>query len=121
MASFLLQSAMRTGLDPSLTANLEQKNYFLISKNYCNLSVRLGYHYAMIEAMVGRRPVDRYITFHFKGGTADDEQRVRRIVLQADVLEKFDFRIGLIGDARTRQFYCDTFIQEIEEMLNHDQ
>ncbi len=158
MASFLVQSAMRPGLDPSLSSHLSQKNYFLISKNYCNLSVRLGYHYAMIEAMVGRRPVDRYITFHFKGGAAGEEQRFRRIELLADVLAKFDFRIDLIGDgltariehgteaflydrlkilgyltihtrqidmvltdARAQQLYSETFIQEIEEMLNHDQ
>jgi pyruvate,water dikinase len=112
----------------------------------------------MIETMVGRRPIDRYITFHFKGGAAADGQRIRRIELLADVLAKFDFRIDLIGDgltariehgtetflydrlkilgyltihtrqidmaltdARAQQLYSKTFIQEIEEMLNHDQ
>jgi len=158
MATFLVQSAIRAGLDPTLSSLPGQKNYFLISKNYCNLSVRLGYHYAMIETMVGRRPVDRYITFHFKGGAAADGQRIRRIELLADVLAKFDFRIDLIGDgltarlehgtetflydrlkilgyltihtrqidmvltdARAQQLYSKNFIQEIEEMLNHDQ
>jgi len=158
MASFLVQSALRTGLDGSLSSALAQKNYFLISKNYCNLSVRLGYHYAMIEAMVGHRPLDRYITFHFKGGAAGEERRLRRTELLAEVLARYDFRIDLIGDAltarieegteaflydrlkilgyltihsrqldmvltdaRRQQLYGDTFIQEIEEMLNHDQ
>jgi hypothetical protein len=66
MVSFLMQSAMNNGLNPGRSSALREKNYFLISKNYCNLSVRLGYHYAMIEAMLGDRPVDRYITFRSK-------------------------------------------------------
>ena len=101
MVSFLFQSAMHNGLDPSRAAALGEKNYFLISQNYCNLSVRLGYHYAMIEAMLGHRPVDRYITFRFKGGAAGEDQRVQRIELLADVLERFDYRIERIGDALT--------------------
>lgn len=100
-ASFLLQAAIRSALDPNLSSALLQRNYFLISQNYCNLSLRLGYHYAMIEARTSGRPVDRYITFRFKGGAADDGQRRRRIELLAEVLARFDFHIDLVGDALT--------------------
>ncbi len=99
--SFLFQSIRQTILDPALSSALMQKNYFIISKNYCNLSVRLGYHYAMIEAQVGSRPVDQYITFRFKGGAAGEEQRMRRVELLADILETYNFQIDLIGDALT--------------------
>jgi pyruvate, water dikinase len=101
LASFLFQSAVRNGLDPTRSAALREKNYFLISKNYCNLSVRLGYHYAMIEALLSDRPGDRYITFRFKGGAACGEQRVERVELLAYILEKFEYRIDRIGDALT--------------------
>jgi len=101
MVSFLFQSALQDGLDPSRTKALQEKNYFLISQKYCNLSVHLGYHYAMIEAMLGDRPGDRYITFRFKGGAAGEDQRVRRIELLAEVLEHFGYRIDRIGDALT--------------------
>jgi pyruvate,water dikinase len=101
MVSFLFQSISQTSLDSSLSSALMQKNYFIISKNYCNLSVRLGYHYAMIEALVGSRPVDQYITFRFKGGAAGEEQRIRRVELLADILETYNFQIDLIGDALT--------------------
>jgi len=101
MVSFLFQSALQDSLDPSRTSALREKNYFLISQKYCNLSVRLGYHYAMIEAMLGDRPVDRYITFRFKGGAAGEDQRLRRIDLLAEVLEHFGYRIDRIGDALT--------------------
>jgi pyruvate,water dikinase len=158
MVSFLLQSAVQESLNPARSSALREKNYFLISKNYCNLSLRLGYHYAMIEAMLGDRPVDRYITFRFKGGAAGEDQRCRRVDLLAEILEKFAYRVDRIGDAltarvegenerfvvdrlkvlgfltiQTRQldmvmadagaqrFFCDKFIHEIGEMLNHDQ
>ena len=157
MVAFLFHSALRDGLDPARTSALREKNYFLLSQKYCNLSARLGYHYAMIEAMLGDRPGDRYITFRFKGGAAGESQRVRRIELLAAVLDHFGYRIDRLGDAltarvereseqvlldrlkvlgylviHTRQLdlvmaeagaersYRDTFIQEIEDMLNHE-
>jgi pyruvate,water dikinase len=101
MVSFLFQSALQDGIDPARTSALNEKNYFLISQKYCNLSVRLGYHYAMIEAMLGDRPGDRYITFRFKGGAAGEGERVRRIELLAEVLAHFGYRIDRIGDALT--------------------
>lgn len=157
MLSFLLQASIHDGLDRARSTALREKNYFLLSKNYCNLSLRLGYHYAMIEAMLGERPTDRYITFRFQGGAAEEEQRLRRIDLLAGILEHFAYRIDRVGDALTarveraserfvidrlkvlgfltiharqldvvmaeagaQQFFCDKFIQEIEEMLHHD-
>jgi pyruvate,water dikinase len=101
MVSFLFQSALGDGLDPARTSALRETNYFLISKKYCNLSVRLGYHYAMIEAMLGDRPIDRYITFRFKGGAAGEAQRLQRIELLAEVLAHFGYRIDRVGDALT--------------------
>jgi pyruvate,water dikinase len=100
-ASFLLQAAMRSALDPNLSSALLQRNYFLISQNYCNLSLRLGYHYAMIEARTSERSADRYITFRFKGGAAGDDQRRRRVELLADILARFGFHVDLVGDALT--------------------
>jgi len=121
MVSFLMQSAMNNGLNPGRSSALREKNYFLISKNYCNLSVRLGYHYAMIEAMLGDRPVDRYITFRFKGGAASDEQRIRRIELLAEVLETFDYRIDRIGDALTARVERESerFVIDRLKVLGH--
>ncbi len=97
--SIIFQSAMRPDLDPAVASNLTTKNYFLISKNFCNLSVRLGYHYAMIEAYLSDLLTENYVTFRFKGGAADMRRKAVRAKLLAEVLEAFDFRIELRSDA----------------------
>ena len=99
MGAIFLQSTMNPGLDPAVASNMNQKNYFLVSRNYCNLSVRLGYHYAMIEAFISSLRTERYVTFRFKGGAADESRRVGRIELLAEILARFDFRVELTGDA----------------------
>lgn len=97
--SILLQSTMRPDLDPSVPSRLTTKNYFLISENFCNLSVRLGYHYAMIEAYLSDLLTESYVTFRFKGGAADLRRKAVRARLLADILKKFDFRVELQSDA----------------------
>ncbi|HBT96995.1 MAG TPA: pyruvate, water dikinase, partial [Desulfobulbaceae bacterium] len=101
MGGIILQSAMNPTLAPEVGSQLTRKNYFLISHNYCNLSVRLGYHYAMVEAYISNLRTERYVTFHFRGGAADEAKRVGRIELIAQVLEHFQFRVEKTGDALT--------------------
>lgn len=97
--SIIFQSAMRPDLDPSVRSRLTAKNYFLISKHFCNLNVRLGYHYAMIESYISDFLTESYITFRFKGGAADQQRRALRIKLLADILEEFEFDIELHSDS----------------------
>lgn len=97
--SIIFQSTIRPDLDPSVASSLTTKNYFLISEDFCNLSVRLGYHYAMIEAYIGDLLTENYVTFRFKGGAADMQRKAVRAKLLADVLQKFDFRVELSSDA----------------------
>jgi pyruvate,water dikinase len=99
MGGIIFQSMMNPALDPSIGSGLNKKNYFLVSHNYCNLSVRLGYHYAMVEAYISSLRTERYVTFHFRGGAADEAKRVGRIELISQVLEHFLFRVEKTGDA----------------------
>jgi len=101
MGGIIFQSAMNPSLDPAVGSGLTKKNYFLISRNYCNLSVRLGYHYAMVEAYISSLRTERYVTFHFRGGAADEARRVGRIELISQVLEHFLFRVEKTGDSLT--------------------
>lgn len=96
--SIILQSAMRPDLDPAVASKLTAKNYFLISRNFCNLSVRLGYHYAMIESYVSDLKTESYITFRFKGGAADMQRKSLRARLLYEVLERYNFSVQLQSD-----------------------
>jgi pyruvate, water dikinase len=95
----IFQSTMRPDLDPSVASGLTTKNYFLVSENFCNLSVRLGYHYAMIEAYLSDLLTESYVTFRFKGGAADMRRKAVRAKLLADILQRYDFRVELRSDA----------------------
>jgi pyruvate,water dikinase len=94
----IFQSTMRPDLDPSVPSGLTTKNYFLVSENFCNLSVRLGYHYAMIEAYLSDLLTESYVTFRFKGGAADMRRKAVRAKLLADILQRYDFRVELRSD-----------------------
>ena len=98
LGSILFRSTMQPGLDPAVGTPLTVKNYFLISSNYCNLSVRLGYHFAMIEAFLSDLLTESYVSFTFKGGAADTKRRIGRIELLSEILQQFDFRIEKKGD-----------------------
>jgi pyruvate,water dikinase len=97
--SIIFQSTMRPDLDPAVPSNLTSRNYFLISRNFCNLSVRLGYHYAMIESYLSELLTENYVTFRFKGGAADLRRKAVRAKLLAEILQAWDFRIELRSDA----------------------
>lgn len=97
--AILFRSTMNPSLDPAVRSSMAAKNYFLISRNFCNLSMRLGYHFTMAEAYLGSLLTENYVSFKFKGGAADKERRFLRVQLIKDILEQFDFRVELKTDA----------------------
>jgi pyruvate,water dikinase len=99
--SIIFQSTRNPGLDPGVRSAMSAKNYFLISKNFCNLSVRLGYHFALVEANLGEFLTENYVNFQFKGGAADENRRLLRIRLISDILNEFGFRVEQKADAMT--------------------
>ncbi len=99
IGAILFQSTRQQGIDPAVASPMSEKNYFLVSGNFCNFSVRLGYHYAMIEAFIGSLSTERYVTFRFKGGAADASRRIERVRLIGEVLQHFGFRVKINNDA----------------------
>jgi pyruvate,water dikinase len=97
--AIVAQSTMNPQLDPAVRSSLAARNYFLVSRSFCNLSVRLGYHFALAEASFSDLLAESYVNFQFKGGAADERRRLRRVRLLAETLREMDFRVETKGDA----------------------
>jgi pyruvate,water dikinase len=99
--SILMEAGSNPALDPSMPSPYANRNYFMISKNFCSLNSRFGFHFASIEALVGERAGENYISFAFQGGAAGHGRRVRRARFVGDILEEFDFRCEISNDGVT--------------------
>ena len=103
--SILLEATTNPALDPSLptpyAGRFDGRNYFMISKNFCSLSSRFGFHYSSVEALVSERTNENYLSFAFKGGAADYARRVRRARFIGAILEQFEFHSEVRDDGVT--------------------
>lgn len=74
------------------------QNLAVISKEYANVSLRLGYHFTMIDSYVTDNINDNYAYFRFFGGVTDQTRRSRRAKFLGTVLSRHDFRVELHND-----------------------
>jgi len=91
--SVVSQSSASTAMTRSLGPKYADRNYIMISKNYCNISSRIGYHFSTLEALVGDQRAENFVSFQFKGGAADSSRRFKRVNFIKSILEEHGFRV----------------------------
>jgi pyruvate,water dikinase len=74
------------------------QNLAVISKEYANISLRLGYHFSIIDAYVSDNLNDNYIYFRFAGGVTDATRRSRRALFLKRILTENDFVVEVHDD-----------------------
>ncbi|PKN08377.1 MAG: pyruvate, water dikinase [Deltaproteobacteria bacterium HGW-Deltaproteobacteria-8] len=97
LGSFM-SSFTRTFSSASAAPGKIGRNLAVVSHEYMNLHLRLGYHFNIIDAYIGERVNDNYIYFRFLGGVTDFMRRSRRARCIALILERLDFRVEVHGD-----------------------
>lgn len=93
-----MSSMTRTFSSSLASPNYVGQNLAVVSGEYLDLSLRLGYHFNIIDAYVAENPNDNYAYFRFLGGVTDAARRSRRARFIAKVLERFHFRVEVRGD-----------------------
>ncbi|MBF0568152.1 MAG: hypothetical protein HQK95_04725 [Nitrospirae bacterium] len=95
-------------------------SFTFLSDHYMNFSIRLGYHLSLVEAYVSDNLNDNYIKFHFKGGGAQEDRRLRRVRLISEILREIDFDSiavkGDVIDARLSKYKRQSIEQKMEIM-----
>jgi pyruvate,water dikinase len=112
----LLEALMAPGVWQSLPVDIDLKGFLssftqsapaadslklnlaIISEEYLNLSLKLGYHFNMIDGCLGDDRNSNYIYFRFFGGVTEITRRTRRAKLLTEILEKNDFAVESKGD-----------------------
>ncbi|MCL4501533.1 MAG: PEP-utilizing enzyme [Deltaproteobacteria bacterium] len=99
------------GADP-----YRDQSYVVLSENYMNFSIRLGYHLSTVEAYVSEEINDNYLTFTFRGGGSTPERRERRARLIEAIIDRMDLnyqRKGNTIEARLAKYPPEQMAQRL--------
>ncbi len=95
-AGGVFTAMMRT---PALeSVNYDTKSFAVVTKEYMNLSLSMGYHYVALDSYLSDDPYLNHITISFKGGAADARKRGLRILLISKILKKAGFKVNIKDD-----------------------
>jgi len=97
MGSFMASLTRTLGVGAPGSEKLG-RNLAVVSREYLNLNLHLGYHFVLVDAYVGESVNDNSLYFRFLGGVTDISRRARRARCIGNILDRNDFRVELHGD-----------------------
>jgi pyruvate,water dikinase len=100
-------------------AEYQGQNLAVISDRYANISLRLGYHFNVIDAYVSENVNDNYVYFRFVGGVTENARRRLRAILIREILEKLSFKASANGDlvvGRLKKLEAKETVRVLEEI-----
>ncbi len=74
------------------------ENLAIIAEEYCDLNLRMGYHFNIIDSYLCDEADDNYIYFRFAGGFAEPGKRKRRAEMISRILTGLHFKAEIKGD-----------------------
>jgi len=115
LEGFMSSATRSMPLTGGLTGRPEQ-NLAIVSKEYLHLSLRLGYHFNIVDTHLGDTPSDNYIYFRFVGGVTEITRRSRRAMLLKRILESHGFVAEGRGDlvvGRIKSLDADAMVHRL--------
>jgi pyruvate,water dikinase len=97
-AGGFLSVVAHTVADPELQQRLTENSLAILSAEYLNFSLRLGYHISTVEGLCTPNVSDNYVRLYFHGGAASEERRQRRARLVAQIVERYGFQVDRRGE-----------------------
>jgi pyruvate, water dikinase len=94
---FMSSATRGLSLAGTLAAGVQQ-NLAIISNSYLHMSLKLGYHFNIVDCYLTETSNDNFIYFRFAGGVTEVARRTRRAQLLSSILEKFDFVVERKAD-----------------------
>ncbi len=71
----------------------DAKSYAVITPEYLNLSLNMGYHYLTLDCYIAEDPYSNHVTLTYKGDAADTAGRPLRVLLIAEILQPLGFDV----------------------------